>query len=52
MTIDQNGPRVMGIPVNFGNLSTPADGMTVGMVGIHSSGVFYATSVEAEPIAP
>ena len=50
LSIDQTGPNVMGIPVDFGAQSTPADGMRVEMEGVYSSGMFYATSLEAEPI--
>jgi hypothetical protein len=48
LSINQSGPNVMGIPIDYGALSTPADGMRVEMEGVYSSGVFYATSVEAE----
>jgi hypothetical protein len=51
LTIDQNGPTVMGIPIDYGTLSTPADGMVVEMEGVYSSGIFYATSVEAESMS-
>jgi len=50
LSIDETGPNVMGIAVDFGAQPTPANGMRVEMEGVYSSGMFYATSLEAEPI--
>ena len=50
LSVDQSGANVMGIPVDFGSFTTPADGMRVEMEGAYSGGVFTATSLEAEPI--
>jgi len=50
LIVDQSGTNVMGIAVDFGSLTPPASGTRVEMEGTYSSGVFTATSLEAEPV--
>jgi|GEM_PF-1972397 len=48
LSIDESGTHVMGIVIDFGNLTTPMHGARVKMKGTYSGGIFYASSVETE----
>jgi hypothetical protein len=48
LTVDETGANVMGIVIDFGSLPNPGNGMKVEMTGVFSSGMFYASTLEAE----